>query len=197
MIQAFCTDRKPPAERADYWTDAVGKAFIRLEVHTQAETKIHGTIRQACVAGVQVGSLDASPQRMVRSASLIAADGDDSLVVSLQRTGYGIATQDGRETPVAAGQLVILDTRRPYVLDYTCPVRQHVATVPRQLVELPDSALRLATGRTYPRATESAESSPRTSTDSSRSRTAASAHRTTATSHRPPRSSSGRGSSMC
>ncbi|MFG2301793.1 helix-turn-helix domain-containing protein [Actinacidiphila glaucinigra] len=149
MIQAFCTDRKPPAERAEYWTDAVGKAFIRLEVHTQAETTIHGTIRQACVAGVQVGSLEASPQRMVRTAPLIAADGDDSLVVSLQRTGYGIATQDGRETPVAAGQLVILDTRRPYVLDFTCPVRQHVATVPRQLVELPDSALRLATGRTY------------------------------------------------
>ncbi|MFJ4850809.1 MULTISPECIES: helix-turn-helix domain-containing protein [unclassified Streptomyces] len=149
MIQAFSTDIKPPDERTDYWTDAVGKAFIQLEVRTRGEATIHGTIRRACVAGVQVGSLEASPQRMTRSAPLIAADGDDSLVVSLQRTGAGVATQDGREAPVAAGQLVILDTRRPYVLDFAGPVRQHVATVPREMVDLPDSALRLATGRTY------------------------------------------------
>ncbi|MDX3074060.1 helix-turn-helix domain-containing protein [Streptomyces sp. MI02-7b] len=149
VIQAFFTDIKPPAERAAYWTDAVGKAFTRLEVRAREDAKIHGAIRQASVAGVHVGSLEASPQRMTRTAPLIAADGDNSLVVSLQRAGAGVATQDGREVPVTAGELVILDTRRPYALNFTGPVRQSVATVPREMLDLPDSALRLATGRTY------------------------------------------------
>ncbi|MDX3354783.1 hypothetical protein PV703_16010 [Streptomyces sp. ME01-24h] len=149
MVQAFSTDVTPPAERAEYWTEAVGRAFIRLEVRTRGETRIHGAIRRASLAGVHVGSLEASPQRMARTAPLIAADGDDSLVVSLQKAGAGVVTQDGRETPVAAGQFVILDTRRPYSLDFSDPVRQHVATVPRALVDLPDSALRLTTGRAY------------------------------------------------
>ncbi|MDX3071093.1 helix-turn-helix domain-containing protein [Streptomyces sp. MI02-7b] len=149
MIQAFCTDAQPPEERTEYWTDAVGRAFIQVEVRAPKEAMIHGAIRQACVAGVQAGFLEASPQRMTRTAPLIAADGDDSLVVSLQRAGAGVATQDGREVPVAAGELVILDTRRPYAMDFSGPVRQHVATVPREMLDLPDSALCLATGRTY------------------------------------------------
>ncbi|MDX3236908.1 helix-turn-helix domain-containing protein [Streptomyces sp. ME03-5709C] len=149
MVQAFCTDVKPPAERAEYWTQALGRAFIGLEVRTRAQTTIHGTIRRASLAGVQVGTIEASPQRMARTAPLIAADGDNSLVVSVQNTGAGIAAQDGRETPVAAGQLFILDTRRPYALEFFEPVRQHLATIPRTLVDLPDAALRQATGRAY------------------------------------------------
>ncbi|MDX2815301.1 helix-turn-helix domain-containing protein [Streptomyces sp. NPDC006207] len=149
MIEAFCTDIQPPAERAEYWRDAVRRAFTRLEIRTQGAAELHGAIRRACVAGVQAGFLEASPQRMARTAPLIAADGDGSLIVSLQHTGGSVAAQDGRETPVAAGELVILDSRRPYVLDFAGPVRQHVATVPRQLLDLPDSLLRLATGRTY------------------------------------------------
>ncbi|MFF3563611.1 helix-turn-helix domain-containing protein [Streptomyces sp. NPDC002574] len=149
MIQAFCADIQPPDERTEYWTDAVGKAFIRMEVRTRGKAMVHGAIRRACVAGVQAGSLEASPQRMTRTAPLIAADGDESLVVSLQRAGTGLAAQDGREVRVAAGELVILDARRPYVLDFAGPVRQHVATVPREMLDLPDSALRLATGRAY------------------------------------------------
>ncbi|WUD78332.1 helix-turn-helix domain-containing protein [Streptomyces sp. NBC_00510] len=146
---AFCTDIQPLAERAEYWRDAVHKAFTRLEIRTQGPAKLHGAIRQACVAGVQAGFLEASPQRMARTAPLIAADGDGSLIVSLQRTGGSVAAQDGRETPVAAGELVILDSRRPFALNFSGPVRQHVATVPRQLLDLPDSLLRLATGRNY------------------------------------------------
>ncbi|MDX2642236.1 helix-turn-helix domain-containing protein [Streptomyces sp. PA03-1a] len=149
MIQAFRTDIKPPDERTEYWADAVGQAFIQMEVRSLGEAMIHGAIRRACVAGVQAGVIETSPQRLARTAPLIAADGDESLVVSLQRTGAGVARQDGQETPVAAGEFVILDTRRPYAVEFTGPVRRHLVTVPREMLDLPDSALRLATGRTY------------------------------------------------
>ncbi|WP_431953938.1 helix-turn-helix domain-containing protein [Actinacidiphila sp. bgisy167] len=149
MIEAFCTDKQPPDKRCEYWKDAVRKAFTRLEIRTQGVTELHGAIRRACVSGVQVGFLEASPQQMARTAPLIADDEDGSLLVSLQRIGGSVAVQDGRETRVGAGELVILDSRRPYVLGFTGPVRQHVATVPREMVDLPDSLLRLATGRTY------------------------------------------------
>ncbi|MEU4097447.1 helix-turn-helix domain-containing protein [Streptomyces sp. NPDC026673] len=149
VIQAFRTDIKPPDERTEYWADAVGQAFIQMEVRSLGEAVIHGAIRRACVAGIQAGVIETSPQRLARTAPLIAADGDESLVVSLQRTGAGVAHHDGQEIPVAAGELVILDTRRPYAVEFTGPVRRHLVTVPREMLDLPDSALRLATGRTY------------------------------------------------
>ncbi|MDX3237597.1 helix-turn-helix domain-containing protein [Streptomyces sp. ME03-5709C] len=150
MIDAFCTDKLPPAKRPEYWRNAVRKAFTRLEIRTPGTAELRGEIRRACVAGVQVGFLEASPQQMARTPPLIAADNDGSLLVSLQHTGGSVAAQDGRQTPVATGELVILDSRRPYVLAFAGPVRQHVATVPRDMLELPDSLLRLATGRPYP-----------------------------------------------
>ncbi|MFF7212797.1 helix-turn-helix domain-containing protein [Streptomyces sp. NPDC008238] len=149
MIEAFCTDIQPPAERAEYWRDAVQRAFTRLDIRTAETSELHGAIRRTCLAGVQAGFLEASRQQMARTAPLIAADGDGSLMVSLQHSGGSVAVQDGRETLLSAGELVILDNRRPYVLDFTGPVRQHVATVPRQMLDLPDSLLRLATGRAY------------------------------------------------
>ncbi|MFD3450565.1 helix-turn-helix domain-containing protein [Streptomyces sp. NPDC058691] len=151
MIEAFSTDTLPPAQRTEYWSEAVRKSFAHLEVRPRKETEMHGVLRRACIAGVQAGFLEASPQRLARTARLIAADGDNSLIVGLQRTGGTVATQDGRVAPVAMEEFVILDNRRPYVLDFVGPVRQHVATVPREMLNLPDSALRLVTGRTYSR----------------------------------------------
>ncbi|MFF3563581.1 helix-turn-helix domain-containing protein [Streptomyces sp. NPDC002574] len=147
MIKAFCTDILPPGERAEYWTDVVHRSLTRLEVRPRDGAVVRGSLRRISIGDIHVGHVEASPQRMARTRGMIANDPSGVLIVSLQEAGSSVVVQDGRETPIAAGELVLLDARRPYVQDFPGDVRQDVAAVPRGMLDVPDSFLLLATGR--------------------------------------------------
>ncbi|MFJ5215792.1 helix-turn-helix domain-containing protein [Streptomyces sp. NPDC088354] len=147
VIKAFCTDILPPDERAQYWTDAVHRSLTRLEVRPHDGAAVRGSLRRISIGDIHVAHVEASPQRMARTRGIIANDPSGLLIVSLQETGSSVVVQDGRETPLVAGELVLLDSRRPYVQDFPGDVRQDVAAVPRGLLDVSDACLLLATGR--------------------------------------------------
>ncbi|MEU4096365.1 helix-turn-helix domain-containing protein [Streptomyces sp. NPDC026673] len=152
MIKKFCTDAFPSHQRAEYWSDAVRRSFARLEVRPHGGGAVRGSLRWASIGAIHVGHIEASPQRLARTRGIIANDRSAALIVSLQEVGSSVAVQDGREALQSAGDLVLLDTRRPYVRDFHGDMHQNAAAIPREMLDVPDSYLALATGRAYPAA---------------------------------------------
>ncbi|MEU1618339.1 helix-turn-helix domain-containing protein [Streptomyces sp. NPDC005722] len=150
MIESFHTDVVPPDERAEFWTETVRSSFTQLEVSCHRSVALHGSLRRTSVGAIRVGHVEASAQRMARTPEMATADGVGALIVSLQGAGSSVAVQDGREMLLTAGQLLLLDTRRPFVRDFPGGVFQNAAVVPLELLDLPDAILLDVTGRTYP-----------------------------------------------
>ncbi|MFI8185511.1 helix-turn-helix domain-containing protein [Actinacidiphila glaucinigra] len=150
MIKAFRTDVLPPDEREEYWTDAVHQAVTRLEIRPHPDGTVGGALWSVEVGSIHVGHVEAGPQRMTRTRGIIANDAGNALIVSLQEAGSSVVAQDGRETLLASGELVLLDSRRPFLRNFPVGFRQNIAAVPLELLDVPDSFLARVTGRTYP-----------------------------------------------
>ncbi|MDX2642054.1 helix-turn-helix domain-containing protein [Streptomyces sp. PA03-1a] len=149
MNQAFRTNILPPHEKAEYWTDAVHQAVTRLEIRPPEDGTLCGSLWLASVGAIHVGHVEASPQRMARTRGIIANDAGNALIVSLQEAGSSVVAQDGRETLLTPGELVLLDSRRPFFRDFPGSFRQNIASIPLEMLDLPDAYLARAIGRPY------------------------------------------------
>ncbi|MFD8076745.1 helix-turn-helix domain-containing protein [Streptomyces sp. NPDC059718] len=149
MNQAFRTDILPPHEKTEYWTEAVRQAFTRCEIRSHVDGVLCGSLWLASVGAIHVGHVEASPQRMSRTRGIIANDCSSALLVSLQEAGSSVVAQDGRETLLAPGELVLFDTRRPFFRDFPSSFRQNVAAIPIGMLDVPDSYLARVMGHAY------------------------------------------------
>ncbi|MFF7215143.1 helix-turn-helix domain-containing protein [Streptomyces sp. NPDC008238] len=148
--KAFDTEALPPDERAEYWRDAVQQAFTRFEIRTHDEGAVRGSLWLASVGAVHIGHVEAGPQRMTRTRGTIANDSSAALIVSLQEAGNSVVAQDGRETLLTPGEIVLVDSRRPFLRDFPGGFRQNIAAIPLEMLDVPDAYLARVIGRAYP-----------------------------------------------
>ena len=134
-VTRFSTDALAPARRVAYWREAICETFVRLEFDCDRSRPFHASLacrplpRFACIA------VDASAQRVRRSASLVAGDREATLIVMLQRRGECIAVQDGAEVRLRSGEVAMVDSRRPYALAFPGEFSQTVVRVPVATLE--------------------------------------------------------------
>ncbi|MEU6343316.1 helix-turn-helix domain-containing protein [Streptomyces sp. NPDC046977] len=150
MIKTFRTDLIPPSERAAYWTEAVHQAITRLQIRPDRERAVRGALWSVSLGTIRLHHVEASPQQMARTRGIIANDSSGTLIVSLQAAGRSVVTQDGRETLLSPGDLVLIDSRRPFFRDFLGSFRQNIAAVPLEMLDVPDSDLARVTGRVFP-----------------------------------------------
>lgn len=115
MIEAFRTDAHPPGERTEYWVEAVRQATTRFEIRPRDDTALCGSLWAASVGEIHVGHVDAGPQRMARTRTIISDESDAPLLLSLQEAGSSVVAQGGRETLLTSGYLAVFDARRPFL----------------------------------------------------------------------------------
>ncbi|MFF3256023.1 helix-turn-helix domain-containing protein [Actinacidiphila glaucinigra] len=150
MIKAFRTDAHPPGERTEYWVEAVRQAATRFEIRPRDDTALCGSLWAASVGEIHVGHVDAGPQRMARTRTIISDESDAPLLLSLQEAGSSVVAQGGRETLLTSGYLAVFDARRPFLRDFPGRFRQNVAAVPFQILDVPGSYLAALIGQVYP-----------------------------------------------
>lgn len=150
MIKAFRTDAHPPGERTEYWVEAVRQAATRFEIRPRDDTALCGSLWAASVGEIHVGHVDAGPQRMARTRTIISDESDAPLLLSLREASSSVVAQGGRETLLTSGYLAVFDARRPFLRDFPGRFRQNVAAVPFQLLDVPGSYLAALIGQVYP-----------------------------------------------
>lgn len=132
--------REAPVGFSEY-RDAVARAVVALDVHTTTPDTFQGLVSAATTGDIHLLDVDADEHSVHRTSSLIARSPKHYLKFSVIERGNGMVVQDGRETPVAAGDLIVYDTERPYSLLFDEHVRMSVVMFPRDLLEIPQSAI--------------------------------------------------------
>lgn len=122
----------------DDYRHAVAEAVVALDVRTELDPDAFGGRVGSSVAGdVHVLRIAADAHAVHRTASLIARAPQRYVKFSLVERGHGLIAQDGRETPLAPGDLTIYDTDRPYSLVFDDDVRMSILMFPPAALELP------------------------------------------------------------
>ncbi|MFH8377398.1 hypothetical protein [Streptomyces cyaneofuscatus] len=74
----------PDPAPAELWHEVVSRAFVPLDVRFLPAAPSPGRIVTRQLGPVQVSRVEAGPQAVTRNRRLIARNGDDFLILSLQ-----------------------------------------------------------------------------------------------------------------
>ena len=146
MDHRFSTDAVRLQDRISYWKDAVCATFVRLDVDCDARAPFHSDLTVRHGSRFDLIDVHGSPQRVMRGASQIREDESASLIVMRQLRGEGLAAQHGRELKLTPQSLGVLDSRRPYSLDFPVEFGQIVIKLPVALLEQRLGRCALCTG---------------------------------------------------
>lgn len=136
MARILTTQDVPLSQSTEYWVDAICDAYVQLDCqpHDVSGSPMQGQIQQNSLSSVDVSVIDASPQSILRTKSLISRSNEEVFIVSIQAKGTSQISQDGRTAELHPGDFGIFDSTRPYTLIY--PQGLHLITLkaPRRIV---------------------------------------------------------------
>lgn len=133
-LTVLSTDQAPARESRGYWGELVSRSFGRLESDTYGDDTFRGRITHFSLGEVQVGSLEASRHRVVRTPASRGVSDPGHLKLVVQRRGRCLFEQEGRRAWLRPGDWSLYDTARPYIVTAPEGVDLHVLMLPRDAV---------------------------------------------------------------
>jgi AraC-like DNA-binding protein len=152
MVYAVATSADDPGETwcFDAFNAAVSRTFVPLLAEAGDDKSFTGVIAPTELGPLHLAEVTAGAHLIRRTSRLIRSADADYYKLSLQLEGRCVLTQDGRDTVLAPGDLVVYDTTRPYGLRFDDPFRMIVLMFPRPLLQVPQASMRLMTGHRIP-----------------------------------------------
>ncbi len=144
MPTTISTEPLSPAERAEFWHDAVTRTFIPLETRLLEPEPRAGRLSSDRLGAVQITRATAGPQVNSRTRRTIAAGGEGWITVALHHQGRGKLTQDGKEVVVGPGEFTLSDSSRPFTKELPEPFDLTTYHLPRDALHVQDDDLRAA-----------------------------------------------------
>ncbi|WP_327371172.1 helix-turn-helix domain-containing protein [Streptomyces sp. NBC_01217] len=151
MSLNLSTSLLPPSDRAGFWHDAVSRTFVPLDVTLHEEVPSTATISSSQLGAMQVSTVTAGSQTVVRSPRMVARDGKEYLMLTLLHQGIAARSQDGREAVVRPGQFSLSDSRRPFSKTMRQTFRFTSFHFPRSVLGVTDDELRAVTATAFGR----------------------------------------------
>ncbi len=149
MSVVLDTAEVPPADRAEYWHEAVTRTFVPLDVALLERAPDPAVIVSHGLGAVQVSRVQAGPQRVERSAGLIARGGEDHLTLALQHRGTARLEQNGLRVELRPGTFAVSDAGRPFAKELTEPFDFTALHWPRSAVGVSEEDLRVLTATVF------------------------------------------------
>jgi len=108
-----------PRDRVAYWLDVASKAVVNHECEVKTPSAFDATVLSASLGELSIMSIESLGLETVKHTARAIAHGEDNVfLLYLQLMGSSTFVQDGRETVVHPGDLVLLDAQRPFLCRY-------------------------------------------------------------------------------
>lgn len=124
----------PRLERAEELQTTVSRFLVPLRVTAPDSQDFRAVVESAGTTRLSAGRVRCAPHSVLRESRSMSSTDPDLFKVTLHRRGSGWASQGGRQHPVRTGDLLALDTTRPYTLALPEPCDVVVVGLPRWLL---------------------------------------------------------------
>ena len=133
-VREWSTEAIRPALRLDYWVGAICEAFLEMDCDSRARASFEGRLTRVDIGELGFHQVVAQAQDVFRTRAGVARSSRHPYYLITQRERSWHVRQDGRLLQLRAGDLVLLDSSRPYELHF--PERFSVMSIqlPRQFV---------------------------------------------------------------
>ncbi len=103
----FSTDDIPERDRIAYWREHYGHVMLRVDLEPARDTVFEACSRALSLPGLQVMEASSSPAKLSRRGQYLA-DGNDDIMLAINRTGSVVVELLGRQQSLREGEAIIL-----------------------------------------------------------------------------------------
>src|SRR5215475_1654868 len=114
----FSTAGIPERDRIMFWREHYGQVMLRVDIEPAPDRVFEASNRCLSLPGLQLMEASSSPARISRSGRFLA-DGNDDVVLVINRSGSNIITSGGREQSLREGEAIVLSGCEPASFDRT------------------------------------------------------------------------------
>lgn len=134
VLREWSTEAVRPALRLEYWVGALCQAFLEMDCNPRVRSGFEGRIARVGVGELAFHQVISEAQDMFRTPAGIARSSRQPYYLISQRDQCWQVRQDGKLLQLRPGDLVLIDSSRPYALHF--PERSTVMSVclPRPFV---------------------------------------------------------------
>ena len=105
-------------EAFSYWQDAVVSAYLPLETNPLSSADFAGAIELAEGVKLTISTIRSDASQVRRTAMGISTASNDNFFAGLLLSGRSSVCQGGASESLDAGDIMFIDTNRPFVLDF-------------------------------------------------------------------------------
>ncbi|MBD0746861.1 helix-turn-helix domain-containing protein [Streptomyces sp. CBMA152] len=114
LVSEFSTEAVPARERFALWTELAGQSHVRNWLRSESAPDFHASLRVLDLGDVRVSTLTYPSVEITRTPKLIRQDDPEVYQVNVLMSGRGRVAQGGREAVLRAGELMVVDSSRPF-----------------------------------------------------------------------------------
>lgn len=150
-MTVWTTEHMPEKDQFSYWREVLCEAFINLLPERRTNGGFSSRVESKLLSDINVVNVTSQSQLVHRRSREIRRDDRNCFFLNLQLAGRSRVMHAGRETMIYPDQFAIVDSTRPYSLDFidnwnvlSFRIPQHLL---RPLLQRPEAALAVAVGR--------------------------------------------------
>ena len=133
-IVEFSTDGVPEQDRIAIWREHYGHVMLRVDIEPAADMVFRASNRCLSLPGLQLMQASSSPAKISRSGRNLA-DGNDDVVLAINRSGSVVISCGGREESLRDGEAIVLSGADPATFHRTSLGQSFTLRVPRATFE--------------------------------------------------------------
>lgn len=133
-ILEFSTDGIPEGDRTAFWREHYGHVMLRVDIEPAPDMLFEASSRCLSLPGLLLMEGSSSPMKISRGGQYLA-DGNDDVVLAINRSGSVVVNSNGREQSLGDGEAIVLSGGEAASFHRTSLGRSFALRVPRTMFE--------------------------------------------------------------
>jgi len=134
LAQTWSTAGVPETEQFASWQEVANDAFCPVTVSRDQDGPFASQVSVRTVGAVSISRITSSAQTVTRAAHQTVVQSGEVVFLNLPLSPGTLARQDGRTASLAAGDFTIVDSSRPFELDFERSFDQISVALPHDLI---------------------------------------------------------------
>jgi AraC-like DNA-binding protein len=130
----FSTDGIPEGDRTAFWREHYGHVMLRVDIEPAPDMLFKASSRCLSLPGLLLMEGSSSPVKISRGGQYLA-DGNDDVVLAINRSGSVVVNSNGREQSLGDGEAIVLSGGEAASFHRTSLGRSFALRVPRTMFE--------------------------------------------------------------
>jgi AraC-like DNA-binding protein len=132
-IVEFSTDSLPERDRIAFWREQYGHIMLRVDLEPAKDASFQARMASLALPGLQILEGSSSPAKFSRTGQYLA-DGNDDVVLAINRAGSAIVTSGNREQSLQESEAILMTSSQPTSFHRTSMGQSFTLRVPRAML---------------------------------------------------------------